>query len=289
MSAEVPGRHPRASDLGSLGTPAMGEHAARPSSTVPNGFYATPAPRVPEPTVPEVVSEAIHLPLGSHCISFHVSREEAADHAVQFLADSPPGLAASYWVPDAFLAAYYTDRLARVAPTQVGCVRVLGHEQVEPVEGRLRPVREVREFVGGHPDGVSGGADTISDYLSPENLDDHLEYERWFDEQPRTGSRFLCPYDLRKVPPREAPTVLRELGRHHSHAILSASTEPAVRLLQLFVFGSAEAVPEPLRDTYRWATEHVLVESDGPSDALRLTPAGEEIVRDWSRSAVIDW
>jgi hypothetical protein len=168
-------------------------------------------------------------------------------------------------------------------------VRVLDHEQDETVGGRLRPVREVREFVGGHPEGVTGGGDTISDYLTPDNVEEHLEYEGWFDDQPRDRSRFLCPYDLRKIPPQAAPGVLRQLGAHHSHAILSASTEPAVRLLQLFVFGAPEDLPAELKDTLRWATEHGLVRRGGADEDLELTPAGEEIVRDWSRAAIIDW
>ncbi|HTT35705.1 MAG TPA: hypothetical protein VMH78_07555 [Thermoplasmata archaeon] len=237
----------------------------------------------------ELVESLLHLPLGSHCVSFHVSREEAADHATEFIAGSPPDKAASYWVSDPTLVAYYDERLSEIAPDQVGCVRALDHEQVESVDGRLRPVEEVRAFVGAHPEGVSGGADTLSQYLSPENVPEHLEYEAWFDEQSRDGSRFLCPYDLRRVPPDVAPMVLRELGQHHSHAVLSSSTEPAVKLLQLFVFATPAELPAILHETHAWARrEGYLVES-GPDQPLALSSKGEAEVARWSRATTVDW
>jgi hypothetical protein len=236
--------------------------------------------------MPEVLDDLVHLPLGAHCVSFHASRDEAADQAVSFLAGSPDGQAASFWVADSTLLAYYDEKLAVRAPEHVGCVHVLPHEQVGPVAGKLRPVEEVQEFVAGHPGGVTGGADTLSFYWSPETIPDHLEYEQWFEDQPREGSRFLCPYDLRRIPPESAPEVLRELGKHHSHAALSASDEPAVRLLQLFIFGGARDLPPQLLETLRWARDSRLIER---GDDLVLTESGEAVVRDWSRAARFDW
>ena len=189
--------------------------------------------------MPRVVADLIHLPMGSHCIAFYASQDEGAETAAEFLAGTPEGQAAAFWVADTALQSYYRDRVEEISPRHVGCVLVLDGEQVESDEGKLRPVDEVRTFVASHPDGVTGGADTISRYWTPGTFPEHVEYEAWFDAQPRDGSRFLCPYDLRRVPASEAPGLLRELGRHHSHASLSSSPEPAVRLLQLFVFPRA--------------------------------------------------
>ncbi|MFZ0892432.1 MAG: MEDS domain-containing protein [Thermoplasmata archaeon] len=235
------------------------------------------------------MSDLVELPLGSHCISFHASREEASAHAASFLAGNLPGMAAMYWVTDADTADYYSDRLSTQAPDQVGCVAILRHEQVEPVEGKLRPVSEVKEFIRAHPEGVSACGETISAYWSPENIADHVEYESWFQEQPRSKSRFLCPYDLRKVPPEMAPKVLRELGAQHSHAALSRSPDPAVRLMQLFAFGTPAEIPPQLRDTYRWATDQNLITATDPIEEMTLTSKGAQIVADWSRTATIDW
>lgn len=239
--------------------------------------------------MPEVLKELGQLPVGSHCVGFYVSHEEAADHAADFLAGAPEGQAASYWVGDASLEAYYKERLAERAPEQVGCVHVLDHEQVHEVDGKLRPVDEVLQFVGTHPDGVTAAGDTMSRFLTEENVHEHLEYEAWFEEQPRDASRFLCPYDLRKIPPGEAPRVLQALGAHHSHVVLSGSDEPAVRLLQLFVFGTPGQLPPELGESLRWAMQAGLVWTAGPSYEMSLTEAGDRIVREWSRSATLDW
>ena len=115
--------------------------------------------------MPEVLNDLAHLPTGSHAIAFYASREEAAEQAADFLAGSPDGQAASFWVADASLVPLYSERLAVRAPEQVGCVHVLDHEQVQPMDGKLRPVAEVLDFVGSHPDGVTGGADTITEVL----------------------------------------------------------------------------------------------------------------------------
>lgn len=237
----------------------------------------------------ELVEDLAALPNGSHCVSFHVGPGEAADHAVSFLAGNPPGNAASFWVSDSELVPIYEEKLARVAPEQVGCVRALDHEQVERTGDRLRPVAEVTEFVKAHPEGVSGGADTITQYWAPPNVADHLEYEAWFDSQPRERSRFLCPYDLRRVPTEEAPSILRELGRHHSHVQLSSSSNPGVRLLQLFVFSTPTALPEPVREIFHWAVGQGYVEDRGPEAEFALTSAGRQLVSEWARVTSVDW
>jgi hypothetical protein len=236
--------------------------------------------------MPEVLDDLLHLPLGSHCVSFHVSRDEAADHALAFLAGAPEGQAAQYWVPDAEQRDYYTDRAADEAPDHVGCISVLPCEQVEPREGHLRPVKPVLDFIQAHPEGVTASGETISRYWAPHNVPDHLEYEAWFEEQPRDLSRFLCPYDLRSVPAEDAPRVMRELGAHHTHVVFSESGEPGVKLLQLFVFPDRSSVPEVLRSTLGWADGEGLL---APTEDLRLTPRGQRVVQDWGRNTVLDW
>ena len=239
--------------------------------------------------VPEIVETLSRLPPGSHCISLHTSPEEAADHAVDFLAGTPPGQAASYWVPDSDVAAEYNSRLEAEAPGQVGCVRALAHEQVAPHDGRLRPVPEIVDFVTGHPGGVTGGADTISRHWTRESVPDHLEYEAWFDGQPRKASRFLCPYDLRTLPVELVPQVLRGLGTHHSHVSLSNSTDPALHLLQLFLFPTVHDLPPQLHATLGGALALKHASLPGLGSELVLTAAGETVVRNWSRDAVVDW
>lgn len=239
--------------------------------------------------MPEVIGDLSELPVGAHCLSLHASRDEAAERAVQFLAGNPPGKAPSFWVTDAALASYYSDRLAEIAPECVGCVHVLEGEQVIPVEGRLRPADSIRRFISEHPEGVSGGADTISMYWSAETLPEHLEYEAWFQAQPRDRSRFLCPYDLRRVPPESASRTVRELGAHHTHVALSHSEAPAARLLQLFVFGSRPEVPKDLAQTLLWARVNGLVEVVGDQETLQLTSRGEAVVAEWSQVASVDW
>ena len=232
--------------------------------------------------MPEVVDDLADLESGSHCIALFVGRAESREQAVSFLAGTPAGGSASFWVTSPTLQDYYSEELAARAPEQVGCVHVMPGPQVVRVEGRLRPTPEVARFVEAHPEGVTGGADTITQYWAPSNVTDHLEYEAWFQEQPRDASRFLCPYDLRRIPPDIAPETLRDLGEHHTHVALSRSREPAARLLQLFLFGSAEHVPSQLRESLAWARSSGLIEDDGSLEELRLTTAGMEIVREWS-------
>jgi hypothetical protein len=236
-----------------------------------------------------VIADLRELPPGSHCVSFHASREEAARNAVSFIAGAPEGQATAYWVPDADVAAYYNLWLAREAPDHVGCVAILPHEQVAPDGGKLRPVEEIRQFIAGHPNGVTASGETITRYWNRANVPDHLEYEAWFQEQPMGTSRFLCPYDLRAVPPELAPQVLRELGSLHSHVVLSNSREPGARLLQLFVFPTIEEIPEPVEGTLGWALKKDLVEILRPVRELALTSSGETVVRDWGEHTTINW
>jgi len=240
-------------------------------------------------TGPIVLSDPREIPLGSHCVCFHATKAEAAGHAAEFLAGTPDGQSARFWVEDGNAAAFYARAAGDHAPQHVGCVAVLGKEQVEPDGGALRPVPDVREFIENHPEGVSAGADTISAYWTGENLTDHLEYERWFDVQPRENSRFICPYDLRTVPPDHAISAMRGLGASHTHVVLSGCTDEGARLLQLFVFPSMQEIPSRLHPALGWAVKNRLVTVDEPTGELMITPLGEQLVRDWTELGTADW
>jgi hypothetical protein len=233
-------------------------------------------------TAPEVIEDLALLPLGAHCISFHADEDEAAVQAASFLSGAPQGQATAYWVPEHSQADLTNDELARRDPDHVGCVAILSHEQVEFVAGHLRPVPEIRAFVGAHPEGVSAGAATLSHYWTPATIPDHLEYESWFQEQPRDHSRFLCPYDLRRIPAHLAPTILRDLGAHHSHVALSHSADPVEELLELFVFSSWSVLPSELLPTFEEALTSGLLVSPTPAEEFHLSDAGELLVQRWS-------
>jgi hypothetical protein len=240
--------------------------------------------------MPEVVDLAAELPIGSHTLSLHASSREAKEHAVSFLSGTPPGQSASYWIGDGDQLPEYQSELETQDPAHVGCVAILPHEQVvAQKDGRLRPAAEVQAFLHDHPEGVTAGGDTLSLYWTDRTIPAHLEYEAWISGQPMERSRLICPYDLRRVPPDQAPHVLRELGEHHSHVVLSGSGQPAVRLLQLFVFPDASRLHESLHDTLDWALKAGLVRLDAAGRELSLTDAGEELVAEWSHQTTVDW
>ncbi len=231
-------------------------------------------------SMPRVVRDLAELPAGAHCLGLYASGEEAARQAVRFLAGAPADANASYWVESVDRANYLNERLAPVAPNRVGCVRPLTGGQVEPRDGRLRPVPEIGRFIHGPLGGVTAGADTLSGYLAAGQGGALREYEAWFDVQPRSGSRFLCPYDLRIALPSD-PDLIRALGSHHSHVALSGSPEPAVRLFQLCLFDRPAALPSAVRPVYEWARDHRLVTPAGPDEPITLTAAGESVVHEW--------
>jgi hypothetical protein len=201
--------------------------------------------------------------------------------AVSFLAGAPEHQAARYWVPSEELANEYNARVGQLVPGRGGLVRYLSTEQVEEREGRLRPVSDVTDFVEANPRGVTAAGETLSAYLNRDNIDAHLEYEAWFDALPRDDSRFLCPYDLRRLPVDQATEVLRSLGSHHNYVVLSRSTDPPIRLLQLFVFEKILEIPEPLEGTLGWAIRSDAVDIAGSPKALKLTRHGDEMLEEW--------
>lgn len=235
----------------------------------------------------EVVEDVSELPQGAHCLSLHASREEGARNAVQFLAGALLGQAASYWVPDEETQRAYQDAARIGAPLHVGCIALLPHSQVTEIEGHLRPAEEIREFLRDHPSGVTAAGETLTRYWTRESVPAYLEYENWFETQGRDDSRFMCPYDLREVPSDLAPVVLRSLGSHHSHVVLSRSDAVGVRLLELFVFGRVDDLPDALDGTFGWALKRNLIDFDGRSRLVTLTPAGDEIIREWSEQAIL--
>jgi hypothetical protein len=235
----------------------------------------------------ELISDLRELPRGSHALGFYSSEREAADRALRFLQGAPPGQRTAYWVEDEALKAEFDRRLSEAAPLQVGCVGILPEGQIESTPSGLRPVAEIREFVAAHPEGVTAAADTLHLHWDPQDPRPVLEYEEWFDGLARDESRFLCPYDLRELAApdaRGAARAVRELASHHSHVALSETEDPALRLLQLFVFASEEEVPEVLMPAFRQASDEGLIETGGSGGAFLLTAAGERLVADWSHS-----
>jgi hypothetical protein len=141
--------------------------------------------------------------------------------------------------------------------------------------------------VAEHPEGVTAAAETLTRYWRPHNVQDHVEYEAWFNRQPWRNSRFLCPYDLRRIPPDAAPRLLRALASQHTHVVLSRAADPAGWLLQLFAFGAPEGLPEEMRSILDWADESGWVRVDTRSGELGLTAAGRHMVLDWYRAPVV--
>ncbi len=233
-------------------------------------------------SVPEVVEDLAALPSGTHCLSLHIDDEEAAVQAADFLAGTTEWQAAAYWVPDPASAQACVDQLELRDPEHVGCVEILPHEQIELADGKLRPVAEIRAFLKEHPEGVTAAGQTLSRYWSGETMPEHLEYEAWFQAQARDRSRFLCPYDLRRIPPRLAPGVLRELGSHHTHVVLSSSADPVAQLLQLFVFPSRGRMPEAMRGVYDQTLRAGWIFAIDSSGDFALTAKGHSLVQQWS-------
>jgi hypothetical protein len=229
--------------------------------------------------VASVIVDLAKLPVGAHAVGFYASPQEASDHAAAFLAGTPKGQSAAFWVSTEALKSRFKERIAKLSPNaEVG---VLPEGQVGTEGEKLRPVAEVTHFLGAHPEGVTAGADTLSDHLSAANVGRFTEYESWIDGQPHEHSRLLCPYDLRRLPPEGATDLVRGLGASHSHVALSTSEEPAMRLLQLFVFPTVQSVPEVLRDTIRWALSEGYVLADG-SGAFDTTARGQRLISEWS-------
>lgn len=237
--------------------------------------------------MPKLVETLADLPLGSHALSLHVTANEAAENAARFVSGAPLGQSAAYWVPDSESAELCVRWFSELAPEHVGCVAILPHEQVEFVDDKLRPAAEIRAFVRAHPEGVTASGDTLSHYWTAATIPEHLEYESWFDAQPRDKSRFLCPYDLRMIPPHLASTVLRDLGAQHSHVALSQSPDAVVQLLQLFVFENIEELPPLQREFLEHAVEEGLVVVVEATGDFSLSRSGEALVSRWSDEVLV--
>jgi hypothetical protein len=229
----------------------------------------------------EVVEDASELPQGSHALSLFVTQREAAETAADFLAGAPADQAASYWVADERLLPMYQAAVGERAPARVDSVQVLDGPQVQKVGPELRPVEQVEDFVREHPDGVTGAGETITWYWTPEQVPEYLEYEQWFQEQARTSSRFMCPYNLRDIPAADAPEILRALGARHSHLVPTTSSVRTARVLQLFVFPTASEIPGRLREELDWAVREGYVSVPEETDVPELTSAGQDLLVDW--------
>lgn len=225
---------------------------------------------------PALLSDLRALPPGSHCLEFYASEDEAAEHAAAFLAGAEDPNATSYWVADDRLLAFNRDLVARRTPGREENVRRLRGPQVVRREGLLRPTAEILRFVQQHPEGVSGAAATITRYWTREEIPAYLEYEAWFHEQARDRSRFLCPYDLRRVPVDMAAEVLPRLAEQHSHLVVSSARHPMALLVQLLVFPNRDRVPEAQREVLAWALRDGLLRLEGDPPRPVLVKKGEE-------------
>lgn len=236
--------------------------------------------------MPGILESPALLGIGTHALCLHATLEEAEEHAVEFLEGTPEDQAALYWVPDSDLAEEYDRRILAESPRLAGSVFVLPHPPAESDPGPRRPTAEMRAAVAEHPEGLTAADATTSRFWTPPTIPEYLESEAWFDGQPRARSRFLCPYDLRQIPPALAPRVLRDLGDHHSHVILSHDDHPAVQLMQLFVFGTVDTVPDPLQGVLRWALAEKLLELVGPAGEIAPTLLGDFLIHRWNEGPV---
>jgi hypothetical protein len=229
----------------------------------------------------EVIETADRVPLGSHALAVYATPEEATHLLAAFASGAPRGQPTRLFVSDEEQAR--AQRLAIGAgPTEH--LKVLPEGQAVLSEGRLRPAPAVRDFVEAHGEGVTAAGDTVSRHLTSSNARLFMEYEHWFDRQPRTRSRFLCPYDLRLLPTDQAPSILRSLAQHHSYVVLSGCRDPDIQLLQLFLFERQVPPPAPLASSLSWALAEKLVVRYPLTDRLGLTPDGQRIVRAGSRA-----
>lgn len=224
---------------------------------------------------PLMIDDLAQLPRGAHCLELHASEDESAEHAAAFLAGADDPNAASYWVADDKLLAFNRERVARRDTRMVQRVRRLDGPQAVPTDGHLRPTGEVIRFVQAHPEGVTAAGATITRYWTRAEIPAYLEYEEWFQAQARDKSRFLCPYDLRRVPVDMAAHVLPELATHHSHLVLSRVPNPMALLLQFLVFPSEAQVPQRLREALSWCVQEGLLELRGPQRKPTLALKGE--------------
>lgn len=243
-------------------------HSSGPArSSLPNGHSDSPSKEPPFPTLLEDLST---LPPGSHCLALHASREELAEQAASFLAGAEDPDRTTFWVADDRLLAYARQKVRTRAPALEGRVLRLDGPQVVSEGELLRPAPEIVRFIRAHPEGVTAGAATITTYWSRESVPAHLEYEDWFQDAPRAGCRYLCPYDLRRIPVEMAAEVLPTLARKHTHLVLSKVHGPAPELLQLLLFTRGPRAPPALEGAQAWAIREGLLIRQGERLVLSL-------------------
>jgi hypothetical protein len=251
----------------------------RNDSETKKGPRARAASVRPPRSFPTVVHDLSQLPTGAHCLDFFSSEDEAADHATAFLAGALDPEAASYWVAGDKLLAYCQEKAEERDPALAAQIHVLDGPQAVPTEGKLRPAPEIVRFLKAHPEGVTAAGATITEYWTREQIPGYIEYERWFEAQERSSSRFLCPYDLRKVPTDLADSVLPDLIAAHSHVVLSKLPNPASLMLQLLIFPQSELVPSEFRALLEWGLNERNLLWKETGDGLVLTPQGEHFAR----------
>lgn len=222
----------------------------------------------------EVLDDPADLPIGCHAFSFHASVEEAADHASGHLWNSPTIDQGAYWIGTGRPRAPYEEAILRRRPEMLTALRSLETPSTEATDGALRPIKEVVAWVENHPDGVVAAAETLSWYWDPIHAPMNIAYEQWFHTLERRHSRFLCPYDLRRVPIGVAGLVLPKLRRVHTHLVLSTDRRPEIRVMQLLAFQGESELPELLAGDMERGILEGHFDRGAPGAGLRLTPLG---------------
>jgi hypothetical protein len=228
----------------------------------------------------ELLPDTREIAPGAHAIEFYATPSEAARNMARFLrgADDFHQPAIVLTADDAQLARYRAAA-AEIAPAMAGSFRrIPGLHTYSTRDGR-RPDPSAMQFAAEHPGGASLCGDTISSDLNDRNVGEYLAYEAWFDQLRPFPHRALCPYDLTRIPIDRASEALRELTRHHTHAVLSDDPNPGVQLLQLLLVPLLDRPPAPQRVYLDRAIAERLVERRGRDDVVGLTLRGEQLVR----------
>ena len=225
--------------------------------------------------IAEVVADvSSDLPRGSHAVAFYAGEEERAEVASRFISGAPVGQAVGFWVLDFRTDGQDNDRLGSRLRITWGASRRSARRRSSPARVAFGPWPRFADSCRTTRRASRAGRTPSRTTSRTRTPPSHLKYESWFQSLPREASRFLCPYALRRIPPESAPEIMRELGKDHSHVVLSSSPGPAVRLLQLFLFTSSAESPERAHAELRWARNRGSVYLARRRDTLELTPAG---------------
>ncbi|MCI4322406.1 MAG: MEDS domain-containing protein [Thermoplasmata archaeon] len=207
-------------------------------------------------------------PPDSHTLSFHASPSEAAGTVAAFLKGaaecSQPGIV--FTSREEMLRRYQAE-VHRIAPELEVAFRQLAGPHVHETSDGLRPPDEVMALAAAHPTGVSMCGDTLSQFLSEQNLPEVLAYETWYESLRPFPHRGLCPYDLSSLPTRDLDRTLTQLVGAHSHVVLSHDPRPHVQLVQMLVTPLVRDPPPGSWEVLERAMDQGLIEWSGRGPA----------------------